>query len=201
VLPAALDAQAEVLAQRSFDSATGVDGERRKGPGGSVRGPILVQRAFAEEHLAEDALAADAVAVLAASGGEVGVLWRAKVCALKVGVIEDQAEIVPCGEGGIDAPAEQRLPRARHSVEGVRQSAKAAGKQIGRGGRLSLSNPQRQTHDEHNQGCSHGAVAGVGPLNTSCKYFDVGLAYRPVPKLSQVVLHVCSSLLAILIVG
>jgi hypothetical protein len=26
---------------------------------------------------------------------------------------------------------------------------------------LGLSDPQRQTQDEHNQCCSHGAVAGV----------------------------------------
>ena len=70
MLHAALDAQAEVLAQRSVDSATGVDRERRKRPGGSVCGPILVQPAFAEEHLAEDALAANAVAILAPAVGK-----------------------------------------------------------------------------------------------------------------------------------
>jgi hypothetical protein len=161
MLPTAFDAQAEVLAQRGVDSATGVDRERRKRPSGSVCGPILVKPTFAEEHLAEDALAANEVAILAASGGELGVLGRSQVSALVVGVIEDEAEIMPCGEGGTPAPAEQRLPRARDSVEGVRQRAKAARKLIGRGCCLGLSDPQGQTQDEHNQWCSQRAVAGV----------------------------------------
>ena len=65
------------------------------------------------------------------------------------------------GEGGIAGPAEQRLARARDPVEGVRQHAKAAGKQIGSGCCLCLSGPQRQTQDEHNQWRSHGAAAEV----------------------------------------